>query len=122
MIATGFLRMGPWEHTSMSVARITRQQFLDDVTDSVGQTFLSHPLQCARCHDHKFDPIPTKDYYRMQAVFDSTQFADRTVPFQPYEDLVDYTEKAVMEKRIQYFEEMRKELSEKSRKATEEWC
>lgn len=122
IFATGFLRMGPWEHTSMSVAKITRQQFLDDVTDSVGQTFLSHPLQCARCHDHKFDPIPTKDYYRIQAVFDSTQFADRTVPFQPYENLVDYTEKAVMEKRIQYFDEMRKELSEKSRKATEEWC
>ena len=122
IIATGFLRMGPWEHTSMSVARITRQQFLDDVTDSVGQTFLSHPLQCARCHDHKFDPIPTKDYYRMQAVFDTTQFADRTLPFQPYEDLVDYTEKAVMEKRIEYFDGMRKELSEKSRIATEQWC
>ena len=49
ILATGFLRMGPWEHTGMSVARITRQQFLDDVTDSVGQVFLSHPLQCARC-------------------------------------------------------------------------
>ena len=122
IFATGFLRMGPWEHTSMSVARITRQQFLDDVTDSVGQTFLSHPLQCARCHDHKFDPIPTKDYYRIQAVFDSTQFADRTVPFQPYENLIDYTEKAVMEKRIQYFDKMRSKLREKSRRATEEWC
>ena len=76
----------------------------------------------ARCHDHKFDPIPTKDYYRMQAVFDTTQFADRTLPFQPYEDLVDYTEKAVMEKRIEYFDGMRKELSEKSRIATEQWC
>ena len=122
IFATGFLRMGPWEHTSMSVARITRQQFLDDVTDSVGQTFLSHPLQCARCHDHKFDPIPTKDYYRMQAVFDSTQFADRIVPFQDYEDIVDTTERDVLEKRIQYFDSMRNELIEKSRIATEEWC
>ena len=68
MIATGFLRMGPWEQTSMSVFRVTRQQWIDDVTDSVGQTFLAHPLQCARCHDHKFDPIPTRDYYRMAAV------------------------------------------------------
>ena len=49
IFATGFLRMGPWEHTGMSVARITRQQFLDDVTDGVGQTFLSHPLQLPRC-------------------------------------------------------------------------
>ncbi len=81
LIATGFLRMGPWEHTGMSVFRVTRQQWLDDVTDSVGQTFLGHALQCAKCHDHKFDPIPTRDYYRMMAVFTSTQFAERDAPF-----------------------------------------
>ena len=81
LVATGFLRMGPWEQTGMSVFRITRQQWLDDVTDSVGQTFLGHPLQCAKCHDHKFDPIPTRDYYSMMAVFSSTQFADRDAPF-----------------------------------------
>ena len=68
-IATGFLRMGPWEQTSMSVFRVTRQQWLDDVVDSVGQTFLGHALQCAKCHDHKFDPVPTRDYYSMMAVF-----------------------------------------------------
>lgn len=76
LIATGFLRMGPWEHTSMSVAQVTRQQFLDDVTDAVGQVFLAHPLQCCRCHDHKFDPVPTRDYYSIQAVFATTQFAE----------------------------------------------
>jgi len=80
-IATGFLRMGPWEQTGMSVFRVTRQQWLDDVTDSVGQTFLGHALQCAKCHDHKFDPIPTRDYYRMMAVFSTTQFADIDTPF-----------------------------------------
>ena len=69
LIATGFLRMGPWEQTAMSVFRVTRQQWLDDVTDSVGQTFLAHPLQCCKCHDHKFDPLPTRDYYSMMAVF-----------------------------------------------------
>ncbi len=122
ILATGFLRMGPWEHTAMSVARETRQQFLDDVTDIVGQTFLSHPLQCARCHDHKFDPIPTKDYYRIQAVFNTTHFADRVVPFQDYESLVDTDEKEVMEKRIQYFTEMRDTLDKKERAAREQWC
>ena len=81
LIATGFLRMGPWEQTSMSVFRVTRQQWLDDVTDSVGQTFLAHPLQCAKCHDHKFDPIPTRDYYSMMAIFSTTQFAERDAPF-----------------------------------------
>ncbi|WP_419189975.1 PSD1 and planctomycete cytochrome C domain-containing protein [Stieleria marina] len=81
LIATGFLRMGPWEQTSMSVFRVTRQQWLDDVTDSVGQTFLAHPLQCCKCHDHKFDPLPTRDYYSVMAVFSTTQFAEPDVPF-----------------------------------------
>ncbi len=81
LVATGFLRMGPWEQTGMSVFRITRQQWLDDVTDSVGQSFLGHPLQCAKCHDHKFDPIPTRDYYSMMAVFSTTQFAERNAAF-----------------------------------------
>ncbi|MDA7680147.1 DUF1549 domain-containing protein, partial [bacterium] len=85
-IAVGFLRMGPWEQTGMSVAAVTRQFFLDDVTDSVGQVFLGHALQCARCHDHKFDPIPTRDYYSMQAVFANTQFAEVNAAFQPGEN------------------------------------
>ena len=76
LIATGFLRMGAWEHTGMSVAKVTRQLFLDDVTDSVGQVFLAHALQCAKCHDHKFDPVPTRDFYSMQAIFATTQFAE----------------------------------------------
>ena len=86
-IATGFLRMGPFEQTGMAVAKVTRQQFLDDVTASVGQVFLGQPLQCARCHDHKFDPIPTRDYYSIQSVFATTQFADINAPFQDHENL-----------------------------------
>ena len=85
ILATGFLRMGPWEHTGMSVAAVTRQLFLDDVTHSVGQTFLGLTLGCARCHDHKFDPIPTKDYYSIQAAFGTTAFARRPLDFLPYE-------------------------------------
>jgi len=85
-IAAGFLRMGPWEQTGMAVARLTRQQFLDDVTASVGQVFLGHSLQCARCHDHKFDPVPTRDYYSIQAVFASTQFAEVNAAFLPDEN------------------------------------
>ena len=81
LIPVGFLRMGPWEHTGMSVAAVTRQQFLDDVTNSVGVSFLGQGLRCARCHDHKFDPIPTKDYYSVQAVFAPVQFAERRVSY-----------------------------------------
>jgi hypothetical protein len=89
LIATGFLRMGPWEHTGMSVAAVTRQMFLDDVTNIVGETFLAHGLQCAKCHDHKFDPVPTHDYYSIQAVFAPVQFEDRPVPFLDVEPLAD---------------------------------
>lgn len=81
IVAAGFLRMGPWEHTGMSVAAETRQFFLDDVTNSVGEAFLSIPLRCAACHDHKFDPVPTKDYYRIQASFAPVQFAERPADF-----------------------------------------
>lgn len=84
-IATGFLRMGPWEHTAMSVAAVTRQQFLDDATNSIGETFLAQGLKCASCHDHKFDPIPTRDYYRIQAALAPTQFDEPAIPFQEWE-------------------------------------
>jgi len=81
LIAVGYLRMGPWEHTGMSVKAVTRQQYLDDITNNVGVAFLGHALRCARCHDHKFDPLPTRDYYRIQAVFAPVQFVERPVPF-----------------------------------------
>ena len=81
LIATGYLRMGPWEHTGMAVAAVTRQAYLDDITNNVGQVFLGQGLRCCRCHDHKFDPVPTRDYYRMQACFSPVQFAEREVDF-----------------------------------------
>lgn len=93
LIATGFLRMGPWELTSMEVAKVARQRFLDDVTNSVGETFLAHSLQCARCHDHKFDPVPTHDYYAMQACFATTQLAERAAPFLPTENTAGFAER-----------------------------
>jgi len=89
LIATGFLRMGPWEHTSMSVEAVTRQEWLDDVTHNTATTFMGLTMGCAKCHDHKFDPIPTKDYYSLQAVFATTQFAESPAPFLPQENLAD---------------------------------
>lgn len=87
LVATGFLRMGPWEQTGMSVFKETRGQWLDDVTDTVGQAFLAHSMLCCKCHDHKFDPVPTRDYYRMMSVFSTTQFAGRDAPFLGTENL-----------------------------------
>jgi hypothetical protein len=99
LIATGFLRMGPWELTGMEVAKVARQRFLDDVTNSVGETFLAHSLQCARCHDHKFDPVPTHDYYSMQACFATTQLTEREAPFLKSENTSGFEEKKYLEAR-----------------------
>jgi len=98
LVAAGFLRMGPWELTGMEVEKIARQRFLDDVVNSVGETFLAHSLQCARCHDHKFDPVPTRDYYAIQAVFATTQLAERAAAFLPTENTAGFAERTYLEK------------------------
>jgi hypothetical protein len=99
LVATGFLRMGPWELTGMEVAKIARQRFLDDVTNSVGETFLAHSLQCARCHDHKFDPVPDASIIiRSRPVFATTQLAERPAPFLPEENTAGFERKSISEK------------------------
>ena len=122
LIATGFLRMGPWEHTGMSVEAETRQYYLDDVTNGVGESMLSLPLRCARCHDHKFDPIPTKDYYQIQAIFATTQFATREAPFLPEENLDRMEEeKAWIVKWLQEIEAGTKAIKQKEEDAARAW-
>ncbi len=69
-IATGYLRMVL--DNNIKDER-TRMDELDDNVATTAQTFLAVTAQCARCHNHKFDPIPQKDYYQMQAVFFSTK-------------------------------------------------
>ncbi len=80
LVATSFLRMGPWD-PAMVLKPQARQLYLDDVVNAVGQTFLSTTMRCFKCHDHKFDPLPTKDYYRMYSIFSGTQLAEREAPF-----------------------------------------
>ncbi len=99
IVATGFLRMGPWELTGMEVAKVARQRFLDDVTNSVGETFLAQSLQCARCHDHKFDPVPTRDYYSIQSTFATTQLSERPAAFLPGENIAGFDEAKYLEPR-----------------------
>jgi hypothetical protein len=110
LVATGLLRMGPWELTGMEVAKVARQRFLDDVTNSVGETFLAHSLQCARCHDHKFDPIPTRDYYSLQAVFATTQLAEREAEFLPGENTAGFDEERYLAQRREELERVLAEL------------
>jgi len=66
--ATGFLRHYPDEYNAVNLEQ-RRQEILNDITDTTGQAFLGITLGCAKCHDHKFDPIAQKDYYRIQAFF-----------------------------------------------------
>lgn len=117
LIATGFLRMGPWEQTSMSVFKETRGQWLDDVTDTVGQAFLAHSMLCCKCHDHKFDPVPTRDYYSMMAVFSTTQFAERDAPFLGVENLDGFrASDDWVQAKIDAYAKQNKQLSEKMQK------
>ena len=69
MIATAFLRLGP----ESGGGERGRQDALDDVVATTSLTFMGVTVACARCHNHKFDPIPQKDYYQIQAVFFSTR-------------------------------------------------
>ena len=121
LVACGFLRMGPWELTGMEVPKIARQRFLDDVTNSVGEVFLAHSLQCARCHDHKFDPIPTRDYYSMQACFATTQLVERPATFLPSENTSGFEEKRYIEQRRSDFTATLKAIDAKLLKAADEW-
>ncbi len=121
LVATGFLRMGPWELTGMEVAKVARQRFLDDVTNGVGETFLAHSLQCARCHDHKFDPVPTQDYYAMQAVFGTTQLAERQARFLKEENTAGFEEQAYLEKRRKAYQAELRRINAIQLDAAEAW-
>ncbi|MFT5128787.1 MAG: hypothetical protein ACI8W8_002406, partial [Rhodothermales bacterium] len=69
-IATTFLRLGPYDTiaNSRDVAMFNQ---LDDIVATTAQTFMGQSIQCARCHDHKFEPFSQVDYYRMLGAFDS---------------------------------------------------
>ena len=66
-IATGFLRAGPRVQFREKDNPERRHDYLDDVLATIGRGMLGMTVHCARCHDHKFDPIPQRDYYRLQA-------------------------------------------------------
>jgi hypothetical protein len=74
LIAAGFNRCGPVHQVSGNVDReVNRQEVLTEMTGAVGSAFLGLTIGCARCHDHKFDPLTQKDYYRLQAFFGAAQ-------------------------------------------------
>ncbi|HXB68160.1 MAG TPA: PSD1 and planctomycete cytochrome C domain-containing protein [Candidatus Acidoferrales bacterium] len=85
-VATGFIAAGPWDYVGQVELRegttdknITRLLDRDDMVMTTMSAFVSMTAHCARCHNHKFDPIPQEDYYRLQAVFAGVDRAD--VPY-----------------------------------------
>lgn len=86
-IATGFLSAGPWDFVGqLELAEGTVDKFKtrnldrDDIVTTTFQTFAGLSIQCARCHDHKFDPITQVDYYQLQSVFAGIERASRPLP------------------------------------------
>ncbi|WP_417746654.1 DUF1553 domain-containing protein [Rosistilla oblonga] len=75
LVATGFLMLGSKMLSERDKAKL-KMDIVDDQIDTVGRAFLGMTLGCARCHDHKFDPIPTKDYYALAGIFSSTKVLD----------------------------------------------
>jgi mono/diheme cytochrome c family protein len=72
LIATGFLALGPKMLAEDDPVKM-EMDIIDEQVDMVGRVFLGLTLGCARCHDHKFDPIPTADYYALAGIFKSTK-------------------------------------------------
>lgn len=100
--ATGFYRLGLWDDEPADPAQATFDEF-DDIVATTSQTFLGMTMNCARCHDHKIDPIPQKDYYAMLAFFrDVRRYSnDRNV-----RSAANLTDIAPPEERVKYEEEL----------------
>src|ERR1051325_3004164 len=88
IVATGFIAAGPWDyvgHVELPITKtdglIARYNDRDDMVMTTMSTFQSLTVHCARCHDHKFDPISQRDYYSLQAVFAGVDRANR--PYDP---------------------------------------
>ena len=97
-IATAFNRHYPDESNARNLMQ-RRQEILNDITDTVGATFLAMTYGCARCHTHKFDPILHTDYYRLQAFFANTA-ADDEIPLLSPDKRAEYrARKAVWEEK-----------------------
>jgi len=89
LIGTGFLVMGPHVYEEQDKGQLDLD-IVDEQLDTIGRAFLGQSIGCARCHDHKFDPIPTRDYYAMAGIFTSTRSVRHenvsqwnTMPYRP---------------------------------------
>ncbi|HBV64898.1 MAG TPA: hypothetical protein DEF45_17960 [Rhodopirellula sp.] len=110
VVATGFLTAGPWDYVghietkSAKLRRAARSLDLDDIATQVMTSTVAMTINCARCHDHKLDPITQQEYYQLRAVFAGFKRGDRVISdaaLKEYQrqkellsdkrDLIDYT-------------------------------
>jgi hypothetical protein len=99
LIATGFGRCGPREVVGGNIIpEVKRQSELTEITTTVGSVFLGLTIGCARCHDHKFDAIPSADYYRLQAFFAGSELVDLPIAGKAEIDAFDAAKKSVEKK------------------------
>lgn len=89
-VALGFLATGPWDESSLrdiqentTDRQVARYIDRDDIVATTMNTFMSTTAQCARCHNHKFDPISASEYYSLQAVFAGTEKGNRLYDSDP---------------------------------------
>jgi mono/diheme cytochrome c family protein len=84
LMATGFLAAGT-HSTQITKNQVEKERYdeLDDMARTIGTSMLGLTIGCARCHDHKYDPIPTRDYYRLLSTFTTTVRSDRDINVDP---------------------------------------
>jgi len=98
-VATGFNRNWPFEDNNM-VPGLNKQLILDDMTDTTTAVVLGLTVACARCHDHKYDAISQRDYYRFQALFAATEAKDDFIVASPEDQAIQASVEAEHEARV----------------------
>ncbi len=109
LAATGFLVAGIHDTVGIQTDEGTRQQRandLDDMVATTGAAFLGLSVGCARCHDHKFDPIPQKDYYRLTACLAGVRHGERALPTAQQDPQTPDKLKALKDKSFRYTNEI----------------
>jgi hypothetical protein len=91
LVATGFLRLGIYEYNQRNAWGQWRD-ILNDITDVTGDAFLGLGMGCARCHDHKFDPILQRDYFALQSFFSGMLWRD-DVPLATADEVAEHARK-----------------------------